>query len=344
MRAAVLFGIAWLLAAGAAYGHEVRPAYLELREMPAAAGPALRYDMLFKVPARGDRRLGLHVRLPDGCRADAVEARFTGGAHVQRWRATCERTLVGQGIAIDGLADTRSDALARFERADGSSQTVRLTPERARFTVAALASRWSVARTYAALGTEHIVFGFDHLCFVLALLFLVGSGARLLGAVTAFTVAHSLTLGLAALGRLTLPQAPVEAVIAASVVFLAAEVARRHRDPALPQRAPWLFALAFGLLHGLGFAGALRELGLPEHAIPIALAAFNIGVELGQVAFVAAVLALLYLARAPATRFTGRAPLDTWEVADLVSTPAAYAIGCIAAFWLIERTAGFFAA
>jgi hypothetical protein len=343
MRAVSLVVLAWLLAAGAAHGHEVRPAYLELREGPVGGRGVPSYDAVFKVPARGARRLGLRVRLPEDCRTEAGHASLAGGAHTQRWRAICERGLVGRSIAIEGLAATRTDALARFEREDGTSQTVRLTPERSRFTVAHRAGPLLVARTYVALGIEHILCGFDHLCFVLALLFLVRGGSRLLGAVTAFTVAHSVTLGAATLGWVALPQAPVEAAIALSIVLVAAEVAGRRRGSSLSRRAPWLVALLFGLVHGLGFAGALRELGLPQHAIPVALAAFNVGVELGQLAFVGSVLALLRLACAPVARSGGRIRLGAWDVADLVSTPAAYAIGCVAAFWLIERTAGFFA-
>ncbi len=341
MRAALLLSLAGLLLPIAALGHEVRPAYLEIREADARESGVPRYDVLFKVPARGDHRLGLHVRLPDDCRTGAGQARLARGAHVQRFRATCEREIVNRLVSIDGLTATRTDALARFERQDGTSQTVRLTPESPGFTVTARASPLRMARTYALLGFEHILLGFDHLLFVLALLFLVRGWARLLGVVTAFTAAHTLTLGAATLGWVRLSQTPVEAVIALSIVLVAAEVVQRGRSSALPQRAPWLVAAVFGLLHGLGFAGALHELGLPEHAIPMALISFNVGVELGQVAFVASVLALLHLSRAPIARCANRPSLDSWEVADLAARPAGYAIGCVAAFWLIQRTAGF---
>jgi hypothetical protein len=183
---------------------------------------------------------------------------------------------------------------------------------------------------------EHILLGADHLLFVLALLFLVASWPRLLGTVTAFTVAHSLTLAAATLGLVRVPQAPVEAAIALSIVFVAAELVHGAAGrPALAARRPWLVAFAFGLLHGLGFAGALREVGLPEDAIPAALAFFNVGVELGQLAFLAVVFALLAVARR-----LGSAP-DTWAVVARVARPAAYAVGIPAAFWLVERTAGF---
>jgi HupE / UreJ protein len=195
-----------------------------------------------------------------------------------------------------------------------------------------------VARSYFGLGVEHILLGADHLLFVLALLFLVASGPRLAGTVTAFTVAHSLTLAAATLGWVHVPQAPVEAAIALSIVFVAAEVLHGAGGrPALAARKPWLVAFAFGLLHGLGFAGALRALGLPEHAIPAALTFFNVGVEVGQLLFIAAVFALFALAR----RLRPAAAADTWALAARLARPVAYAIGITAAFWVLDRTAGF---
>jgi hypothetical protein len=321
-----------LLPAGAA-AHEVRPGYLELREVGAS-----RWDVLWKVPARGDLRLGIQVRLPYGCRESERTVRAAGGGHVERWRATCEPGLAGGRISVAGLPLTRTDVLARVQRADGSSQTVRLTPDEPDFVVAAR-PRWTeVGRTYLELGIEHILLGIDHLVFVGALLFLAGSGRRLLGAVTAFTVSHSVTLAAATLGLLAVPQAPVEAAIALSIVFVAAEIAHGAAGRAgLAARRPWLVAFVFGLLHGLGFAGALRDVGLPEDAIPLALACFNLGVEIGQLLFVAAVLALLRGVRG--RRRAGAA--DTWAVAARLARPAAYAIGVPAAFWVLERAASF---
>jgi hydrogenase/urease accessory protein HupE len=321
-----------LVPAGAA-AHEVRPAYLELRELDAT-----HWDVLFKVPARGELRLGLYVRLPETCRGTDPVARATSGAHVERWRATCERGLVGQRVAIEGLPVSRTDVLARVQRAEGASQTVRLTPDEPGFTLLGNTKWTAVARTYFRLGVEHILLGIDHLLFVLALLFLVASWARLAGTVTAFTVAHSLTLVAATLGFLHVPQAPVEAAIALSIALVAVEVVHGAAGrPRLSAQKPWLVAFAFGLLHGLGFAGALRELGLPEDAIPSALVFFNVGVEVGQLLFVAAVFALFGVVRRLGA---GGAP-DTWAVTSRVARPAAYAIGIPAAFWLIERTVGF---
>jgi hydrogenase/urease accessory protein HupE len=325
--------LALVLAGAGASAHELRPAYLELRQLDATT-----WDLLFKVPARGERRLGLYVRLPDACTATEPAAHAVTGAHVERWRARCADGLAGRRVAIDGLTETRTDVLARVEHSDGSSQTARLTPDEPGFRVAGSATWIEVARTYFALGVEHILLGTDHLLFVLALLFLAGSWRRLVGTVSAFTVAHSVTLAAATLGWVYVPQAPVEAAIALSIVFVAAEVAHAAAGrPALAARKPWLVAFVFGLLHGLGFAGALRDVGLPEGAIPAALAFFNVGVEAGQLLFVAAVFGLVALVRALRTG----AAADTWVVTTRLARPTAYAIGIPAAFWTLERTAGF---
>jgi hypothetical protein len=330
-RTAWLATLLSLVPAGA-LAHEVRPAYLELRELDATT-----WDVLFKVPARGEQRLGISVRLPETCRVSQFVAKAAPGAHVERWRASCEGGLVGGRVAIDGLELTRTDVLARVQSADGSGQTVRLTPGAPGFILSGEARFAEVAGTYFGLGVEHILLGIDHLAFVLGLLFLVASWPRLLGTITAFTVAHSFTLAAATLGFVHVAQAPVEAAIALSIVFVATEVAHGATGrPALAARRPWLVAFGFGLLHGLGFAGALRSVGLPEDAVPAALAFFNVGVEVGQLLFVAAVFALFGIMR----RLWVSAS-DTWAIAAQVARPAAYAIGIPAAFWLIQRTAGF---
>jgi hydrogenase/urease accessory protein HupE len=265
-----------------------------------------------------------------------VRARRAGGGHVERFAVRCEAGLVGKTVTIDGLPTTRTDVLARVIGLDGTTQTARLTPERPSFAVTGTAGWREVVTTYTVLGVEHILLGIDHLLFVLALLFLVGSVRRLIATVTAFTVAHSLTLASATLGWLHVPQAPVEASIALSIVLVAVEVLAASRGrPHLGRRRPWLVAFAFGLLHGLGFAGALREVGLPDNAIPLALLFFNIGVEVGQIAFVLAVVAFLQTASA----LLGAT--DLWGPARRAAPAAAYGIGMLAAYWLIERTLSF---
>ena len=323
-----LLALGILLCSSASAAHEVRPAYLEISERAPET-----YDVVFKVPALGDElRLGLALRLPEGVETlGAPRGAFAGRAHVERSRIRRARGLAGTTIAIDGLAATFTDALVRVELADGAVQTVRLTPAAPSFVVAAASGSGAVARTYLALGVEHILLGADHLLFVLALLILVPGRRRLLWTITAFTLAHSLTLAAATLGWVAVPPPPVEAAIALSIVFVAGEIVHGTRGrPALAARQPWVVAFAFGLLHGLGFAGALHEIGLPERAIPLALLTFNVGVELGQLLFVGAVLAgAAVLARLPVR------PPRAWR------TAAAYGIGAVASYWLALRLAAF---
>jgi hydrogenase/urease accessory protein HupE len=320
-----------------AFAHEVRPAYLELRLTGADATGTDTYDVLWKVPAQGeDLRFGLYVELPAGCR-NVTEPRGAtiNGGHVERWKVTCAGGLKGGRIHIVGLSATMTDALVRVEGADGRFQTMRLTPSAPSFTVEASAGTLEVARTYLLLGVEHILAGFDHLLFVLALVLLVKGTGRLVAAVTAFTLAHSLTLAAATLGLVHVPGPPVEAAIALSIVFMAAEVVRgRLGNPGLAARSPWIVAFCFGLLHGLGFASALSEVGLPPKAIPVALFFFNVGVEIGQLLFIASVLAVIALARPVARRLAPLQPIWTWRV-------PVYAIGGIASFWTLQRIAAF---
>ncbi len=312
--------------------HELRPAYLELRE----TGPDT-YDALWKVPGRGeDLRLGLYVELPVGC-TNVTEPRTTmiNNAFAERWTVRCAGGLAGGTIHIAGLNATMTDVLVRVERLDGSTQVARLTPPAPSFVIAAVAGAMGVAVTYGTLGVEHILLGIDHLLFVLALLIITRGSWRLFKTVTAFTVAHSITLSLATLGFFKVPSAPVEAVIALSIVFVAAEIVRSRQGRAgLTERAPWVVAFTFGLLHGFGFAGALSQIGLPQRDIPLALLCFNVGVEVGQLLFIASVYAVVAVARRIASRVNFPQPVWTWRLLP-------YAIGSVAAFWLIQRLATF---
>ena len=235
----------------------MRPAYLELRQ----TGPDT-YNVLWKVPGLGDEmRLGVYVTLPEGS-TNLSEPRgvFVNGAFIERWTVKRAGGLTGGTIHIDGLSATAIDVLVRVERLDGSTQLARLTPSSPSFVVEATPSKTQVVRSYLSLGVEHILGGVDHLLFVLALLIITRGSWRLIKTVTAFTVAHSITLSLAALGFVRVPSAPVEAVIALSIVFVAAEIVRsRQGRPGLTERAPWVVAFTFGLLHGFGFAGALSR-------------------------------------------------------------------------------------
>jgi hydrogenase/urease accessory protein HupE len=335
VRASLLWiAVAGLMAFGGAapttaFAHEIRPGYLELTAREANV-----WDVLWKVPAKGDLRLGIYVTLPEGCEETTVVARRAGTAHLETWRATCAEGLVGRSIEIEGLALTRTDVLVRVRHADATTQTVRLTPSAPTFEVERAPNQFEVVATYFSLGVEHILLGIDHLLFVLALLLLVADTRKLVGAITAFTASHSLTLAAATLGWVRVPSAPVEAAIALSIVFVAAEVVRGSNG--LARRMPWLVAFAFGLLHGFGFAGALSDIGLPSHAIPVALALFNVGVEVGQLCFIAVALGALRLAA-----IASGARADSFAVAARVASPACYAIGTLGAFWLIERTTSF---
>jgi hydrogenase/urease accessory protein HupE len=199
-----------------------------------------------------------------------------------------------------------------------------------------------VAATYLRLGVEHILFGFDHLLFVLALVVLVREWRRVAVTVTAFTVAHSITLAAATLGFVNVPGPPVEATIALSIMLVSVEILNARRGkPSVTTRLPWLVAFSFGLLHGFGFAGALAEVGLPQHAIPVALLFFNVGVEVGQLIFVAAVLSLIRLLLHAASQLLE--PALVQRTFDRLDVTVAYAIGIVAAYWLVERTTAFFA-
>jgi hydrogenase/urease accessory protein HupE len=316
--------------AASAWAHEVRPAYLELRE----TGPDT-YDVLWKVPGLGDEmRLGIYVALPVGS-TNLTEPRgaFVNSAFIERWTMKRAGGLTGGTIQIDGLRGTATDVLVRVQRLDGTTQLTRLTPSAPSFVVEASPSRTEVVRSYLSLGVEHILGGLDHLLFVLALLIITRGSWRLVKTVTAFTVAHSITLSLATLGLVNVPSAPVEAVIALSIVFVAAEIVHeRQGRPGLTENAPWVVAFTFGLLHGFGFAGALSEIGLPQGDVPLALFSFNVGVEVGQLLFMAAVFAVIAAARQIKRRVALPSPTWAWRVVP-------YAIGSVSAFWLIQRVA-----
>lgn len=309
-----------------AVAHEMRPAYLELSEQ----GPG-EFSVLWKTPMVGDARLALEPEFSgDAKPATPVTTRTPGGAAVQTWtlRATAMR---GQTLRIRGLESTMTDTLARFSFADGTTWIRRLTPQEPSAVIPARQTGWSVAGEYLRMGVGHILFGIDHLLFVLALLLIVAGWKRLLATITAFTLAHSITLAAATLGFVHVPQAPVEALIALSIVFVATEILRaRDGREGLAARAPWIIAFTFGLLHGFGFAGALSEIGLPQGHIPLALLFFNVGVEFGQLLFIAAALSFIDLVRR--IRFC----FPRWTT---LIPP--YAIGSVAMFWVCQRIAAF---
>jgi hydrogenase/urease accessory protein HupE len=333
-----IFSVLGALSAQPAHADELRPGYLELRQTNPVT-----YDVLFKVPARGeDLRLAIHVSLPEGTQdVGAPRTSVSDGGYVERRTVRRDGGLIGQVVAIEGLSATSTDVLVRIESLGGAIQTERLSPTKTAFAVQAAPGAGDVAATYLRLGIEHILFGFDHLLFVLALVILVREWRRVAVTVTAFTIAHSITLAAATLGFVDVPGPPVEAAIALSIMFVALEILHaRQGKPGLTARLPWVAAFSFGLLHGFGFAGALAEVGLPRHAIPIALLFFNAGVELGQLVFVTAVLSSIWLLRHAASRLSVTALVK--PPLDRLDDGVAYGIGAVAAYWLIERTAALF--
>ena len=330
-RALLGFFFLWVFALRLS-AHEMRPAYLELRQ----TGPET-YDALWKVPGNGDNlRFGLYVDLPAGS-TNLTEPRgsMVNNAFAERWTVRVPGGLTGGTIHIAGLSATMTDVLVRLERLDVSAQFARLTPSEPSFIVEATPRAAQVVATYLKLGVEHIVGGIDHLLFVLALLILVKGTRRLVTTITAFTVAHSLTLAGATLGLVHVPGPPVEASIALSLVFVASEIMHRRQGKAgLTERFPWVVAFICGLLHGFGFAGALSEVGLPQTAIPVALLFFNVGVELGQLFFVASVFVFFALARRVMPGSRASQLTWAWRIPP-------YAIGSIAMFWVIQRIAAF---
>jgi len=328
LRTCLAIALLGLHLAMPAQADEIRPALLDIKEQ----GTGL-YAVTWKVPTRGNRVLAMTARLPDVLEpvgAPVIENR--PGARIERttYKSNGE-PLAGQTVVIDGLTSLQTDVLLLVQLRDGTQHSAILRPAAPEFTIPAKASKLQVAADYWRMGTIHILEGADHLLFVLALMLIVSGFGALLKAVTAFTVAHSITLALATLGLVHMPAAPTEAIIALSIVFLATEIVhKRNGQVGLTERRPWVVAFGFGLFHGLGFAGALSEIGVPQHEVPLALLTFNLGVETGQLLFVAVVTALIAsLKRLPVT-----APPGAWRLVP-------YSIGGIAAFWTIDRVISF---
>ncbi|MBP1882511.1 HupE/UreJ family protein [Sinorhizobium mexicanum] len=313
-----------------AAAHEIRPAYLQIDE--TAPG---RYTVTWRTPIFSGMRLPVVLRFPEGVRnVTAPAVRDLPDSLVEtRLIETVDGSLSDKRIEFVGLEATITNVLVRVHSLEGLVTTEMVHPSQPWVEIAARPERLDVARTFIAHGIEHILFGYDHLLFVLALILIARDWRALLLTVTAFTLAHSITLTLATLGFVNVPGPPVEAAIAFSILLLACEIIRIDRgQPSLTARRPWLVAFAFGLLHGLGFAGALADLALPKSDIPFTLLFFNVGVELGQLLFIAAVIAIV-----AALRLALQSILDG-RAAYLAST---YAVGAMASFWFIERVAAF---
>ncbi len=311
-----------------AQAHDSRPAYLEIKEIAPQ-----QFSVLWRTPVMSGMHLPVILKLPDEMRnlKEPVVQQLTDSLVERRWISAEPDGLGGKRIEFPGLQLTITDVLVRIQTLDGSESTTLVHPSQAWMEVTSSRGLLTVAASYTRLGIEHIGFGIDHLLFVLALLIITKGTMRLLKTVTAFTVAHSITLALATLGFVHVPSKPVEAAIALSIVFVALEIVRQREGwNGITSRAPWIVAFTFGLLHGFGFAGALSEVGLPQNHIPAALFFFNVGVEIGQIAFIAVVLAVI--------AFVRHFPLRMPRWAELIPP---YAIGSIAMFWVIQRVAAF---
>jgi hydrogenase/urease accessory protein HupE len=330
-----------LLSVGTVQADEYSPAFLELRQSSDEV-----FEVLWKVPAVGDRRLGLNVRfLPDVDTVSTVRASMIGGAYIERFTISSSAGLAGSEIVIEGLSTVSTEVLVRIERLDGTTIVARLLADSPSFVVGESLSRLEVARTYTVFGIEHILGGIDHLLFIACLVLIAGTGRRILITISGFTLAHSVTLTLAALDLVRLPIPPIEAVIALSIVFLAREIALQRRDT-LTWRYPIAVSASFGLLHGFGFASALSEIGLPQTEVPAALLAFNVGVEIGQILFVGVIIATVWVITSIMGALSGMEGASSRRVEGITSLewlrrieqPLAYTVGGITIIWTVERT------
>ena len=331
-----VFALAYVLALCAAQlaqdasAHDARPAYLQIEEIIPG-----RYDVLWRTPVLSGMRLPVALRLPGAMRNVTQPAvQELSDSIVERRVVETQGGALGAArIEFPGLQATISDVLVRVTLLDGTRSTTLVRPSQPWVELATARGPFAVVGAYVVHGVTHILLGFDHLLFVTALILIVRSVSALLWTISAFTIAHSITLALATLGVVRVPGPPVEAAIALSIALVAAELLRAQRgEPSLSARRPWLVAFCFGLLHGFGFAGALTAVGLPPGDIPLALFAFNFGVELGQLVFIAVALGAIAIAR--------RTQLFS-ELEPRALRASAYAIGITAAFWFFERLAAF---
>ena len=316
--------LAMLTALPAARAHETRPIYLEIKETEPG-----QFSVLWRTPVLAGMRLPVVLKLPDDVRnlKEPATQELTDSLLERRWIDAGPNGLAGKRIEFPGLQLTITDVLVRIERLDGTQQTELVRPPRPWIEFAAPRGTLATAGVFLTQGVEHILLGVDHLLFVLGLLLIVATPWMLVKTITAFTVAHSITLAIATLGYAHVPAAPLNAAIALSILFLGPEIVRAWRgETSFTIRHPWVVAFAFGLLHGFGFASGLAAIGLPQADIPLALLMFNVGVEIGQLAFVALVLALVRAFRV----------LEVHWPRPVELAPA-YVVGALGAYWTIQR-------
>ncbi len=315
-----------LFVVNSVYAHEVRPAFLGISQIDS-----ITYKVTWKIPAVGDLVPKISPSFPDSWVAELKDARQINSSVRREYLVTTNEQINGKTIVIEGQSSTLIDVLINVDLLSGEQYSKILSPDQPFYTIPATSSTLETIKTYLFLGIDHILLGVDHLLFVLALIFITKGKWKIVKTITAFTIAHSITLSMAALELVSIPTPPVEAVIALSIVFLAKEIIQHGRgEETLTYKYPWLVAFSFGLLHGFGFASALSETGLPQNAIPLALAFFNVGVEVGQLIFIGVIL----LFRWSLNAFKVEVPLSLQRV-------PIYLIGGVASFWLIERVIGF---
>jgi len=310
------------------FADQIRMAYLEVKEVQKN-----NFDIIFKSPLKFNRKLDIKPEFPQECHKTSISKnQFVNKAYLSTFKIECTNGLLGQTIYVNGLKQIKTDLLLKLDLLDSNAQTVLISKDKNSYTIAKQPSAWQVSKTYTLLGIEHILHGFDHLLFVLSLLLIVKNFRTLVWTITAFTLAHSITLAGVTFGYLKLPQQPVEAVIALSIMFLAMEVLHKQRGiNGIASKFPWIVSFTFGLLHGFGFAGALAEIGLPEQSVPLALLFFNVGVESGQLMFVSVVISLGFIIKKL---------LQTKQL-NIAKTIMVYGIGSMASFWFVERVSAF---
>jgi hypothetical protein len=316
--------LSFMLAQGA-QAHRFAPSLLKVTEISPNT-----YAMVWKTPAQGTSNIPLEPVWPHSCEVTSSNPpQLEGTGKVTSWQMSCSQLgddgLVGETLGVKGLGPNQASALVMVNLLDGRNYQQVLNAEQPEFVIPAESSAGEVMGNYTALGMEHIWGGWDHLLFVFGLLMLVGGGSRLLWTITAFTVGHSITLSLVTLGYFNYPVGLVEFAIALSIFVLAVELTRVSRHDML-WRNPWWLAGGFGLLHGMGFAGALAETGLPQDNLPLALLFFNVGIEIGQLTFILLVLAVWYAIRKP---------IGPWQ--ERLRPVPIYVLGSLSAMWCIER-------
>lgn len=333
VRCSLLFLV---LFASFANAHDARPNYVQVTETTPNV-----FSVLWKVPASVPGAALPYPTLPEGCVSEQQPTWHAAGAEfVGQQVFVCDDGLSGRSVGIQfPVVNPSLSTLYKVRLANGEEHLRILKPSEEAWTIPDAESRFGVAKEYTVLGVEHIWAGIDHLLFVACLLFIARTPRRLLVTITGFTVAHSITLALSTLDLIRIPTPPVEAMIALSVVFLAWEIAKDDQD-SLAYRFPVTVSASFGLLHGFGFAAVLRDIGMPQTELPTALLFFNVGVEIGQILFVLALLVAFFLLRPLLVRLISQRD-DAESHWELVTVPASYVIGSVAAYWMIDRIAGF---